>query len=273
MQFRKINEGSERKFRPGPKMRQQYKINTDPLTKDRFDRTADRFAKLDSLKKIYFENAFAKVAENFDDDVQYDDIASPIFYMIDANIRNLSLIDSLITQLSKDSLDVYTSYNSKGDEYIIQLINKFYIKLLINPNLSLEEFKKITDEYANEILNTIKKVNGIITSNAKLHFNTEAFKERLNKSIGLVKESNDIESKIASKKNGKEAYKEYLELQEVFRNYAGKFLDLLGVDNGISKILLKTQIDLGTAFTSEFSDIPSIKDKPEVPPTQVTPVK
>jgi hypothetical protein len=272
MQFKKINEGTDRKFRPGPKMRTQYKINTDPLARDKFDRNHDRFAKLDSLKKIYFQNAFAKVAESFDDNIKYDDINSPIIYKVDINIKNLSLIHSLINNLSNKSR-VYITTGFDDEEYVIALFDKYMVRTISNPTISLEEFKKITDEYANEILNTIKKINSIITSNAKIHFNTEAFKERLNKSIGLVKESNDIESKIASKKNGKEAYKEYLELQEVFRNYAGKFLDLLGVDNSVSKILLKTQIDLGTAFTSEFPDTPPTKDKskPEVPP--VAPIK
>ena len=272
MKFRNINEGSDRKFRPGPKTRAEYRFDSryqDPLTKDVDDRNLDRVKRLDRLKNQYFENTFAKVAESFDSDVEYHDIMSLITYKVDKALYS-KLVNSLIISMStQDDLQISTGMDPDDDLYIIDMIDRFYSKTLANPNLSLTEFKKFTDEYANKILNTIKKITGIINSNAKIHFNTESFKERLNNSIKLVSESNNIESKVASKKNGKEAYKEYLELQEVFRNYAGKFLDLLGVDNSVTKILLKTQIDLGTAFTSEFND--TEEKKPEIPNTNPPP--
>lgn len=272
MKFRNINEGSDRKFRPGPKTRAAYRFDPryqDPLTKDLDDRNLDRVKRLDRLKNQYFENTFAKVAESFDGDVEYHGIMSLITYKVDKALYS-KLANSLIISMStQDDLQISTGMDPDDDLYIIDMIDRFYSKALTNSDISLREFKKFTDEYANKILNTIKKITGIINSNAKVKFNTESFKERLNSSIKLVSESNNIESKVASKKNGKEAYKEYLELQEVFRNYAGKFLDLLGVDNSVTKILLKTQIDLGTAFTSEFND--TEEKKPETPNTNPPP--
>lgn len=51
MKFRNINEGSDRKFRPGPKTRVEYKNIQDPLEKEMTSRYKDRYDKIRDNKR------------------------------------------------------------------------------------------------------------------------------------------------------------------------------------------------------------------------------
>lgn len=277
MKFRNINEGSDRKFRPGPKTRAEYQNIEDPLEKemtsryrDRYDKIRDNQRRLINSKKAYFDSKIEYLKDEKKYNIFYtsDSYHGVKYTIVASNLKNFKKINGIIYNLP----EVYTTFIDTRNPmlYVIEINHNFnYNKLLQDKTISLEEFQSNVDTFIEYLIQTIKKINSIIDSNEKVKFNTESFKERLNNSIKLVSESNNIESKVASKKNGKEAYKEYLELQEVFRNYAGKFLDLLGVDNSVTKILLKTQIDLGTAFTSEFND--TEEKKPETPNTNPPP--
>ena len=214
MKFRNINEGSDRKFRPGPKTRAEYQNIEDPLEKemtsryrDRYDKIRDNQRRLINSKKAYFDNKMKYLKDEKMFDILYEN--DSIVEYSSTTPKNYKRINNIIYNLP----EIYTTFTASKNQnlYIIEIKHNFkYEKLLGNKDISLEDFKSKVDTFIEYLIQTIKKINNIIDSNEKVKFNTESFKERLNSSIKLVSESNNIESKVASKKNGKEAYKEYL---------------------------------------------------------------
>lgn len=281
--FNKINEASDRKFRPGIQSRKEYKINTDPLNKSMKTRLEDKQLEEYKQKHNYLDQKNAEL---------YQYCKNTLKYIEDLNYNNngisFKIFDLLrgpgerIFKIIKNTISTFDFTLSGAKVYentmVLQLKFKFKIMALnaeTDKKISFEEFKTIVQNDYIEIKKILNKVENIVNSVLNTHFDTEALKTRLSNSIKLynekktttdkqklVTESANIESKLALKKNGKEAYKEYLKLQEEIRDYSGKFLDLLGVDNNISKVLLKTQIDLGTALSAEFASEPKKTNQP-----------
>lgn len=285
--FNKINEASDRKFRPGIQTRKEYKIDTDSLNTPIKTRLEDKQREKVKQKQEYLDEKDIEFYQEYKDNFKY---------IKDLNYNNTGMSFKIFNLLSgpgerifkiiKNTIPEFDHIFSNTKVYndndtILQLKFKFEINsfnAVTNPKISFEEFKTIVNDDYVEIKKILNKVENIVDSVLNTHFDTEALKTKISNSIKLynekkeiTNESTDIESKLASKKNGKEAYKEYLKLQEEIRNYTGKFLDLLGADNNISKVLLKTQMDLGTALSTELE---TIQDKPKTTnnaPNTITP--